>query len=164
MNVGQYTPYIIGFTGIFMIIAAIAVTKLKDLVYASIALSFVGILNAAIIGLLGFPVIAAFVITVYVGAAVMFIILSVSMLRPTEAETREEFRGSFVATLFGLGIAASAVAVDLVKTYHKPGPHPLSAVSSILLSKYLVVLGVLFVALAATLVEAISIARRGEKK
>ena len=160
MNV-EYTPYLVGLAGLFMIISAFAVTKLKDLVYSSVALSFVGLLNAAIVALLGFPVIAAFIVTVYVGAAVMFIILSVSMLGTNEAEPREEFRGSFVATLFGVGLAASAVAIDLIKTYQKPGPHPLSAVSSILLSKYLVVLGVLFVALAATLVEAISIARRG---
>ncbi len=163
MNI-NYIPYLIGLTGLFMIASAVAVTRLKDLVYASVSLSVLGLLNAAIIGLLGFPVIAAFIIAVYVGAAVMFIILSVSMLGAQEAEPREEFRGSFIATLFGMGIAASAIAVDLVKTYHKPGPHPLSSVSSILLSKYLAVLGILFVALAATLVEAISIARRGERE
>jgi NADH-quinone oxidoreductase subunit J len=162
MNYSNYIPYLIGLTGIFMIISAYAVTRLKDLVYASVALAFTGMFNAAIIALLGFPVVAAFVVAVYVGAAVMFIILSVSMIGTAEVEPREEFRGSFVATLFGMSIVASAIIVDLVKTYHKPGPHPLSVVSGVLLSKYMVVLGVLFVALAATLVEAISVARRGE--
>jgi NADH-quinone oxidoreductase subunit J len=63
-----------------LLISGYLVIRVRDLVYASLALALLGLVNAMLIALLGFSVVAAFLVIVYVGAAVMFIIVSVSML------------------------------------------------------------------------------------
>ena len=154
--------YLLGFMGALMAVTALLVVRGKDLVYASAMLAILGTLNAALIALLGFTVIAAFVVIVYVGAAVMFIIMSISMLGGGGTESREDFRGVLAASMIGAGLLMALIVSGVIKVYTSPGPLDLSRVSELLASKYVPVLGVLFVALAATLVEAISIARRGE--
>jgi len=156
-----YTVFLVGFLSAFMLASAIAVVRLRDLVYASTALAILGSLNAALVALLGFQLVAAFIVVVYVGAAVMFIIMSISMLGGGGTETREDYRGVLVSSALASGVIFALIVSGVIKSYTKPYSLDIAEVSSLLVSRYLPVLGLLFVALAATLVEAIAIARRG---
>ncbi len=152
----------VGLLGGIMVILAYYVTTIKDLVYASVTLALLGGFNAAMIALLGMPIVGTFVVIVYVGAAVMFIIIVISMLGGGARETREEFRGVATGFLVASALLTLLMATGLYVAYTKPGTYSLSSVSQVLASRYLPALGVIFIALAATLVEAISIARRAE--
>jgi NADH-quinone oxidoreductase subunit J len=159
--VEAYLPLAASITGMLMVITAIAVVRSKDLVYASASLAILGMLNALLIGLLGYYIVALFLIIVYVGAAVMFIIITVSMLGGKSVEKQDEFKGLFT------GATVVSVAVLLVASlaaymgYSRPGGLSLTVVSQNILSSHFEVIALIFIALAATLVEAIAIARRG---
>ncbi len=156
-----YVPLLGGILGVFMMLTAYYVVKANDLVYASSALAILGLLNAALIALLGYTVIAIFLVIVYVGAAVMFIIVSVSMLGGGGGEERDEMNGAFAGAAVGTAFFLLLAGTGLYKAFTRPAEVSLQAVSNTILDKYALVIGILFVALAATLVEAISIARRG---
>ncbi len=155
-------PLYIGILGGLMALVAYYVVTAEDLVYASVALAILGSLNAALIALIGFPVVAAFVVIVYVGAAVMFIIVTISMLGGGGREKREEFRGVFTGLTLATSVLVAVVLTGIYLTYTPPHTYSLADISQVLASRYLPALGVVFVALAATLVEAITIARRAE--
>lgn len=159
---GEYLPYLAGLLGGSMLVAAYYVVRHSDLVYASIALALLGLANAGLMALLGFGVVASFVVIVYVGAAVMFIILSISMLGGGGEEVRDEVRGAAAGGAALATLLVVMAGLGLFKAYAPVGQYTLRQVAEVLLSKYLPVLGVLMVALAATLVEAIAVAKRGE--
>jgi len=156
-------PLYVGLLGGVMTVLAYYVTASRDLVYASISLALLGSFNAALIALLGLPIVGVFVVIVYVGAAVMFIIIVISMIGGGSRELREEFRGAATGIMIASALMMVLVASGLYVVYSKPGTYSLQSISQVLASRYLPALGVLFVALAATLVEAISIARRAEE-
>ena len=142
------------------IVVAILTVTLRDLVYSSGLLALLGSLTAALLALLGYYIVAVFTIIVYVGAAVMFIIITVSMLGGGGAELRSNTRGVVVA------LATLAALIAAISTLGLPAAIfrvsvDLRIVSDSLLSGYLMVLVVLLVALAATVIEGIAVARRG---
>ena len=157
----EYAPLYAGIIGVFMMLAAYYVVRARDLVYASASLAILGLLNAALIALLGYTIVAIFLVIVYVGAAVMFIIVSVSMLGGGGGEDRDEMNGAFTGAAVGIAFFLLLAGTGLYKAFTRPGTVRMEAVSNLILDKYMVVIGLLFIALAATLVEAISIARRG---
>jgi NADH-quinone oxidoreductase subunit J len=159
-GVESHMPLYIGILGGLMVLTAYYVVSGRDLVYSSVALAILGSLNAALIALLGFPVVAAFIVIVYVGAAVMFIIITISMLGGGGAEKREEFRGFFTALALASSLLAVLALTGIYLVYTPPHTYSLSDISQVLATRYLPALGVVFIALAATLVEAITIARR----
>ena len=61
------------------VISAILVVEHKSLTYSAVFLALLGMANAALFVLLGFTFIAVFFISVYIGAAVTFILVSVTM-------------------------------------------------------------------------------------
>ena len=63
------------------IIFAYLTVTYKSLVYSSIFLAFVGLVNAAFFMILGYPLIAFVQLIIYVGSGVLFIIISISMLK-----------------------------------------------------------------------------------
>ncbi len=142
-----------------MVVAILTVT-LRDLVYSSTLLALLGSLTAAFLAILGYYIVAAFTIIVYVGAAVMFIVLAVSMLGGGGAEDRSNLRGVVIAL-----ITLGALLIALLTLGSPSGVFPvnvdLRVVSDSLLSSYAIVLAVLLVALAATVLEGIAVARRG---
>jgi len=158
MSMVQYMPLLAGILGVFMIYSSYLVVRGKDLVYSSGALAVLGILNALMLSLLGLYLIAVFLVVVYVGAAVMFIIITVSMIGGKEEEPRVEHQGFFA------GAAVITVALLLAGSlaaymgYAKPASVSIKSVSQSLLGGYSAVIALIFIALAATLVEAISIA------
>lgn len=142
------------------IVVAILTVTLRDLVYSSSLLALLGSLTAALLALLGYYIVAAFTIIVYVGAAVMFIIITVSMLGGGGVEVRSNTRGVVVA-LATLTALIAAISTLGLPTAIFPVNVDLRIVSDSLLSGYLIVLVVLLVALAATVIEGIAVARRG---
>ncbi|MEB3787550.1 MAG: NADH-quinone oxidoreductase subunit J [Desulfurococcales archaeon] len=156
-----YTPLLAGIIAVSMVLAAYMVVRARDLVYASGSLAILGLLNALMLALLGYSIVAAFLVVVYVGAAVMFIIITVSMLGGGRGEKRDEEKGLFVATTIATALALIAYTAGYYKAFTRPETIPISTVSEFLASNYGVALAIVFIALAATLVEAISIARRG---
>jgi NADH-quinone oxidoreductase subunit J len=142
------------------IVVAILTVTLRDLVYSSSLLALLGSLTAAFLALLGYYIVAAFTIIVYVGAAVMFIIITVSMLGGGGVEVRSNTRGVVVA-LATLAALIAVISTLGLPTAIFPVNVDLRIVSDSLLSGYLIVLAVLLVALAATVIEGIAVARRG---
>ncbi len=142
------------------IVVAILTVTLRDLVYSSSLLALLGSLTAAFLALLGYYIVAAFTIIVYVGAAVMFIIITVSMLGGGGVEVRNNTRGVVVA-LATLAALIAVISTLGLPTAIFPVSVDLRIVSDSLLSGYLIVLAVLLVALAATVIEGIAVARRG---
>jgi len=156
-----YTPLLAGIVAVSMVLSGYMVVRARDLVYASGSLAILGMMNALMLAVLGYTLVAAFLVVVYVGAAVMFIIISVSMLGGGRGEKRDEEKGLFAATSLAAVLAILAYTAGYYKAYTKPAGVAISSVSDFLASNYGVVLAIVFIALAATLVEAISIARRG---
>lgn len=162
MSLADYYPYIASLLAGVMLVVAYYVVRHRDLVYASVALALLGSLTAAFTAFLGFGLVAVFIVIVYVGAAVMFIIMSVSMLGGGGPEARNEVAGILAASGILAGLAIVAFSAGLFKAYAHPGAYTVTEVAQVLLSRYSPVLWVLVVALAATLLEAIAVARRGE--
>lgn len=157
----EYIPFFAAVIGASMILAAYYTVRGKDLVYASGSLAILGILNAILVALLGYTIVAVFLVLVYVGAAVMFIIISVSMLGGGDEEKRDEINGAFAGAGVGAALFLLLAGTGLYKAFTRPSHLSMTKVSEILASDYGVVLALVFIALAATLVEAISIARKG---
>ncbi|MCE4602485.1 MAG: NADH-quinone oxidoreductase subunit J [Desulfurococcales archaeon] len=155
-----YKPLIAGILAAFMVLTSYLVVRSRDLVYASGSLAVLGVLNAALLALLGYGIVAVFLVVVYVGAAVMFIIVAVSMLGGGGPERWQPEKGAFAAASALAVLLIVVLASSLYTAYTQPESISLKSVSGILVGKYLPVLGVIFVALAATLIEAIAIARK----
>ncbi len=161
MSLETYLPFMAAITGAFMVFVAFLVVRGEDLVYSSSSLAVLGMLNALMIAILGYYLIAAFLVVVYVGAAVMFIIITVSMLGGKSPEPREEWKGFFTAGAVGTAIFLLAATVTAYLGFTRPSSISSASVAGELLQGHEAVVGIILLALAATLVEAISIARRG---
>jgi len=142
-----------------VIVATLTVT-LRDLVYSSSLLAVLGTLTAAFLALLGYYIVAAFIIIVYVGAAVMFIVLTVSMLGGGGQESRNNLRGFSIALVTLLVLSIALLTLGIPSNVFPVGVD-LKIVSDSLLSEYSIALIVLLIALAATVIEGIAVARRG---
>jgi len=81
------------------IIFAYLTVTYKSLVYSSIFLAFVGLVNAAFFMILGYPLLAFVQLIIYVGSGVLFIIISISMLKEPKLTFRPNIY-SWVITLF----------------------------------------------------------------
>ncbi len=157
-------PLFAAVLSVMAIVAAYMVIRIKDLVYASVTLAVLGSLTAALLAVVGFGIIGAYLVLVYVGAAVMFIIISVSMIGPQREETREPFRGLVAAVAVTTLILVVVFALSLYRLFVVPAPIQASQAAAGALHEYLPVLALIFVGQAATVVEAIAIAKRGERK
>ena len=148
--------------GLVSLIAAYYVVRAKDFVYASSALAVLGSIVAADLAILGFGIISAFLVIVYVGAAVMFIIITLSLLGLREDERRNSGKGFVVALLVAVLWFGVALSAGIYGLYVAPQPVSMTTAVGGLLSRYSLVVALIVIAQAATLVEAISVARRGK--
>ena len=142
------------------IVVAFLTVTLRDLVYSSSLLAVLGSLVAAFLALLGYYLVAAFIVIVYVGAAVMFIVLTVSMLGGGGVEVRNNLRGALAASATLVALSVALLVLGIPSNVF-PVNVDVRVVSDSLLSDYALVLAVLLVALAATVIEGIAVARRG---
>lgn len=142
------------------IASAALVVSAKSLVYSAFFLALVGAGNAVFMAMLGFPVISLFQLSVYVGAAVTFILFSITMFRkPVRIEP--------TAGILALDAAVLATA-GLLYAFQSVTGTPVSVgfkeISSLLIGKYRFALIIASLALVTTLIEAITLAMRGEMK
>lgn len=145
------------------VISAIMVVKHKSLVYSAFFLGILGIANAMLFTLVGFNFIALFFLSVYIGAAVTFILFSVSMFE--EAPTVE--RPVRIITIASVVVAG--IVIGGVFALNFTGGVQTSYISyrelaSLLAEKYWFALLVAALTLVTTLIEAITIARSEEAK
>ncbi len=152
-------PVVITFllSSILSIVAALLVVYHRSIVYSAFFLSMLGVGNAILFTLLGFPIIALFHLSVYVGAAVTFILFSVVMLK--EAPSVEP------PTKILAVISVVVLAIILIKAFSSFSVEPTFFLSyreltSLLVTKYWFALIVAAIALVTTLIEAITLARR----
>ncbi len=146
-------------TAALALISAALVVGHRSLVYAAFFLDILGTANAILFALLGFPLVAVFQLTVYVGSAVTFILFSVVMLKEVPGLTvpiREFAIVTIVLTVLALaGIFYSATAIQpVVETVE------LSELASLVVHKYWFALLLSILSMATTLIEAITLARR----
>ncbi|MCE4617424.1 MAG: NADH-quinone oxidoreductase subunit J [Desulfurococcales archaeon] len=138
---------------------AVYVVKGKDLLYSSVTLALTASLVALLVAFMGYTLIAAVQLIVYVGAAVMFIIISVSLLGAKDTSARNEVAG-IVAGLTTF-VALSLYAYKLYPAFTFVSNVNVDQLATVMLERYGLVIVLITVALAATIVEAISVAKRG---
>ncbi len=133
----------------------------RSLIYSALFLSLLGLANAAIFFILGFILVAFMQIIIYVGAAVLFIIMSVSMMK----EPPKMYIGVKYAALG----AAAALAIALFLMLFAGSRLSLAPISVSITSmvNYLVSYGyagliVLFIMLSIALLASIAIVRRDD--
>jgi NADH-quinone oxidoreductase subunit J len=154
-------------TVLFVILAAVAVVSAilvvehKSLTYSAVFLAILGIANAALFVLLGFGFLSLFFISVYVGAAVTFILFSVTMFdEAPKVETPVRIIALIsvvlVAVLLGLGFGLHLTG-GVAPSYNS-----FRDLSSLLTEKYGFALVIAALTLITTLIEGITIARREE--
>lgn len=151
-----------------MVLAGFMVIKEKSLVYASVYLAVAATFNAGLIALLGYAVVAIFQVAVYVGAAVLFIIVAVTFMgEPARPESRNLL---YAVTVFVLGFTSFVALllkvtneISLASTARVSFPEVLNVFQT----RYLLPVIIAFIALAAILIEATVLAKRdveeGEK-
>jgi NADH-quinone oxidoreductase subunit J len=143
------------------VVSAILVVQHKSLVYSALFLGILGMANAALFTLLGFNFLALFFVSVYIGAAVTFIIFSVSMF--DEAPSVERL----VRIVAIISVVIAAVLIGGVFAMYFTGGIQSSYISyreltSLLTEKYFFALLIAALTLVTTLIEAITVARKEE--
>ena len=146
---------------VLAVVSAILVVQHKSLVYSALFLGILGMANAALFTLLGFNFLALFFISVYIGAAVTFIIFSVSMFDEAPSVERP------VRIVAIISVVVAAVIIGGVFAMSFTGGIQTSYVSykelaSLLTEKYGFALLIAALTLVTTLIEAITIARKEE--
>ena len=144
---------------IALVVASALVIKHRSLVYAAFFLSIAGMANAVLFALLGYTFIALFHIAVYVGAAVTFILFSITMFKdvgPVEPRARGLAALSTILICLALiGLFYSGWNIPL-----EVKPIPYMEMASYFLTSYWFTIIVATIALVTTLIEAITLARR----
>jgi len=142
------------------VVSAALVISHRSLIYSAFFLSIVGMCNAILFTLLGYTIIALFHLAVYVGAAVTFIMFSITMFKevpPVELPVRY------------LGLLASILLAVTVGYIFCRSPiamkSPIASISYrdlaiAFLDPYRFPIIIATIALITTLIEAITLARR----
>ncbi|MCD6244189.1 MAG: hypothetical protein DRN78_03230 [Thermoproteota archaeon] len=154
-----FDPAFLSFSlsSLLMLISAILIVWHRSIVYSAFFLSMLGVGNAVLFAMLGFPIIALFHLAVYVGAAVTFILFSVVMLR--EAPT-VEVPTKLLAILSSVLLAV--IMINIFSVFNVQPAYTLNYrdLTSLLVDKYWFALIVAALALVTTLIEAITLARK----
>lgn len=142
---------------------SLLVVKTRSLVYSATFLAFLGLSNAALFALLGYGFVAIIHVFVYVGAAVMFIIMAVSMMKePLKAHTNRALGMTatliFLVTLVGFILSSSGGMVEITPTQIDYAP----IVEYFMVNVKTAVM-ILVLSLAAALIGAIHLARAKER-
>ncbi|MEM1525288.1 MAG: NADH-quinone oxidoreductase subunit J [Nitrososphaerales archaeon] len=161
MNVLNLELIVFIIFAIIAILSSIIVIEHKSLVYAASFLAILGISNAVLFILLGYTLVALFHLAVYVGAAVTFILFSITMLKEaplTDIPTR------VLAMIFTIFILATFTIILINGVYvNIPTPSFIvsyKALANALITKFWFPLLIASLALIVTLIEAITLARR----
>jgi len=147
------------------VILALLILRERSLVYGSFMLAGVGVSVAGLISVLGYQVIAAAQLIVYVGASVMFFIISLSMMGNLKVKSTPLYIS------LSAGLIASAVFYYLITIVteelgYEVGPTTITAstLSRFLAGEFTLQLSIIVTALAFTSIFAIYFAKRRGKK
>ncbi|MDK2463716.1 MAG: NADH-quinone oxidoreductase subunit J, partial [Candidatus Korarchaeota archaeon] len=144
-------------TSALAVASAILVVSHKSLVYAAFFLDVLGTANAVFFALLGYPLVAVFQLTVYVGSAVTFILFSVVMLKevPKTTVPIKEFAVFTVA----LTVVALLVAFQQFSgIFPQTQAIDMRELTRLVVDKYWFALLLSILSMATTLIEAITLA------
>ncbi len=147
--------------GVVALAIALLMLRVKSIVYSVYLLAFLGITVAGIMALLGFQVIGALHIIVYVGAAVLFFIITISMMG--DVESKPVNIKSVVLVSPPLFIVFYIVLNMIVKSIsYNPAPTLVGGltISRYLTSEYYPQLIIAIFAIAVSVVESIVIAMK----
>ncbi|MGY0288387.1 MAG: NADH-quinone oxidoreductase subunit J family protein [Candidatus Methanodesulfokora washburnensis] len=139
------------------VIAAVMVVWHRSIVYSAFFLSILGIANAILFAILGFPIISLFHLAVYVGAAVTFILFSLVMMREAPSVEPETKITAVISVIMLIILFSELFIGARGETSFYLNYRDLT---SILLERYWFSLLVAALALVTTLIEAITLARR----
>ncbi len=146
-------------TSALAVASAVLVVGHRSLVYAAFFLDILGTANAVFFALLGYPLVAVFQLTVYVGSAVTFILFSVVMLKEVPETTvpiREFAAFTVVLTAAALLVAFNQFSGILPQTQ----AIDMGELTRLVVDKYWFALLLSILSMATTLIEAITLARR----
>lgn len=140
------------------IMFAALVVGQRSLVYSALSLGLLGMANAGLFALLGYILIAVFHLAVFIGAAVIFILFSVTMFRDVpDIEVSKKIVAAITIPL---------IALILIYIYLPQSITPFISqdfiyqdISSLLVGRYWFPLVVTGLALVTTLIEGITLAR-----
>lgn len=97
--------------GVLSIGSALMILVSRNIVYSAVYLSILGLLVASMIALLGLPTIGLIHVLIYVGAGVLFIVMSLSLIR--EEFSREEPKLRLLAILLAVILSIPLIYVSL---------------------------------------------------
>jgi len=151
------------FFGVISIVAALFITRQKNVFYAAIALVFVGISVAAMIALLNtsYSFYSAFHVLLYVGSTVVFLAVSLVMFRGLNVREIKVPWAPLVALIVG-----ALIFLDIVVSFSRITPSTVVSSFSIqtlandILQNYWFPAIIIIIALLTTMIEAITLARR----
>jgi NADH-quinone oxidoreductase subunit J len=156
-------PSIVAFFGLaaIAVIAAVLVVEHKSLVYSAFFLGVLGMANAALFALLGFTFVGLFHVAVYIGAAVTFILFSITMFEDVPSIERPIRLAAVISVLLAFFMIAGVFGFYLGKPFN-PTYLDYRELAFLLTQKYWFALVVAALTLVTTLIEAITLARTEE--
>lgn len=159
MNVAEPLILLLGATAIAM---ALLVVQSRSLVYSAAFLGFLGLANASIFALLGYGLVAIIHVVVYVGAAALFIVMAVTMMKEPAKQYTNLALGLASGTLFFIVLMGIiwASPEGLIELF--PSPVGYSAIVDYFISNARPAVVILVISLAAALIGSIHIARSKE--
>lgn len=143
---------------IALIVFAVLVVGQKSLIYSAMSLGLLGMANAGLFAFLGYTLIAVFHLAVYIGAAVIFIMFSVTMFREVpDIEVSSKILAAITVPLITI-ILIYIYSPYLNETF-KLQYFAYKEISSLFLTRYWFPLVITGLALVTTLIEGITLAR-----
>jgi NADH-quinone oxidoreductase subunit J len=144
--------------GLLALIFSIMVIAARNLVYSAAYLSILGLSVAGLIAILGYPIVAVLHIIIYIGAGILFIVMSVSMIREVVERRASKALSLVVAVVASLPLFYLAIMAD------NPGSLPQELSDYSLLSRYIsqsywLPALLVFLSLSIALIAAIEITR-----
>ncbi len=148
---------------VLIIIFSAFVISHKSMIYSALFLAFLGLANASLFFALGYPLVAFVQVVVYVGASVLFLIISVSLLKePKYWATNKLYPIAGILGVISVGLIFIYV-FGAAANIHPSITSYLSTASQILsVGDYAVVL--LFLLLVLSMVISVTVSLGGEKK
>ncbi len=146
-----------------MLVFGFLVVKSRSLVYSAVYLALAALFAAGIMALLGYTLVAIFQAAVYVGAAVLFIIISVTLLgEPIKPEHRYYNTAVITGVMSLIALALLTYKVlHVLEGQEQTTPKPsLEDILSLIHTKYYFAVIIAFIAFGALLIEAVVLAKR----
>ncbi len=145
------------------VVSSLLVVRHKSIVYSAFFLGILGMANAALFTLLGFAFIAVFYIAVYIGAAVTFILFSVTMYEEAPPVERPIRIVTVISVLLTAFLLIGTFGLYFTGSI-QPSYVNYRDLASLLAEKYWFALIIAALTLVTTLIEAITLARIEEAR